>query len=444
MLSRLVSTIKSKLALIAFTGKLSSAENDTEFKTVKELTTAEFEALPEGKDEEEAIYFIKDAAPPDSPLITEERIEGIEGNLTELGTEVSGNTQDITALNGTVTSLSGTVEQHGTDISAFESTAAQHESDITSLETTTAQHGTDISALESGKADVDGIVLTGDVTGASVFNAETGKTEIKSMVRRCTIYRGGADGGGWYNIAYKKFPKRTGDFTIVLLVNLTKGTAMSTGILKARFRTLSSGVDIYTICWDYNVGFNPSDAVLSIHYDENDNAVAEVWFKNKSSYQGILFTVLQDIEGTGTASNNWILKDYIAVSGIDSIPSDYTQVPATLATIQNPVSNQLSVYSGATGGGYGKSFRFSLTHSSGDASRTPILIILGSQTDNQTSMLPITLYSNGTIGKPANLPSEFGTVTAEDGLVTISTTFNNRWAMFMIFYDATLVTILPA
>lgn len=392
---------------------------------VKELTVAEFEALPEGKDEEEAIYFIKDAAPTDSPLITEERIETIESGLTDLGTEVAGNTQDISSLNSTV---------------------AQHETDISALETTTAQHGTDITALESGKADVDGIVLTGDVTGTSSFNAETGKTEISAQRRGCYIYRSRLAGTelGWYKIASKEYDVTYMDFSISFLVSCTYMGHTNTGILRVMVRTQpSGGFQKYKIEIPYSAGLTPSDFILGLYTNKNGRPVAEIYCKNVMQYLCITFDVLAEAV-TSRPDDTWTLYSYNGEPGITEIPSSYTQIPATLAMIQNPVSNQLSVYSGATGGGYGKSFRFSLTHSSGDASRTPILIILGSQTDNQTSMLPITLYSNGTIGKPANLSSEFGTITAEDGLVTINTTFNNRWAMFMIFYDATLVTILPA
>lgn len=315
---RLVSNIKSRLAKIAFTGKVSDADNDMEFKTVKEMTVEEFEALPEGKDEEEVIYFIKDAVPPDSPLITEERIEGIESDLTELGAEVAGNTQDISALNSTVA-------QHGTDISA--------------LETTTAQHGTDIAALESGKADVDGIVLTGDVTGTSAFNAESGKTEISAQRRGCLVYSSPSH-VGWFNVAFIEVVKEYQDYSITFLVEHTYMVNTAFAILRLMIRMEPAGQNKYQkLILEYaSSDFNPENFVLTCNENSSGKVEYRLWIEKDIIYQGTSFTVLSEEFNEVRETNLFTL--YNNPPAVSEIPSDYTQVPATLATIQNPIISQ--------------------------------------------------------------------------------------------------------
>lgn len=296
--------------------KLSQLENDMEFKPVKELTVEEFEALPEGKDEEEVIYFIKDAVPPDSPLITEERIEGIEGNLTELGTEVAGNAQDIAAFNGTVTSLSGTVAQHETDISA--------------LETTTAQHGTDISALESGKADIDGIVLTGDVTGTSAFNAETGMAEIKTKNKTYVVGPNGSSSNfqkKWFKIASLTVDINRAVEVVFDIESILYSNAF--GRLKAFFRSTVNTEMPYFIWENVSASISPNLFLFLYKKDENVGKYHLLIYVNITSnvWDGVLVTPTVNVD-------NFIFYD----SRIgEDLPSDYIQIPDTLATIQNPV-----------------------------------------------------------------------------------------------------------
>lgn len=63
MLQRLVSNVKEKLASVAFSGKLSDAENDTNFRPIIHTTKQEYEALPEDKLTDGKMYLTEDESP---------------------------------------------------------------------------------------------------------------------------------------------------------------------------------------------------------------------------------------------------------------------------------------------------------------------------------------------------------------------------------------------
>lgn len=63
MLQRLVSNVKEKLASVAFSGKLSDAENDTNFRPIIHTTKQEYEALPEDKLTDGKVYLTEDESP---------------------------------------------------------------------------------------------------------------------------------------------------------------------------------------------------------------------------------------------------------------------------------------------------------------------------------------------------------------------------------------------
>lgn len=60
MLQRLVSNVKSKLASIAFTGKLSDADNDMNFRPTVHVTLDEWKSLPDTKLTDGVQYYISD------------------------------------------------------------------------------------------------------------------------------------------------------------------------------------------------------------------------------------------------------------------------------------------------------------------------------------------------------------------------------------------------
>ena len=85
-----------------------------------------------------------------------EALEDIANNYSTLTATVGEHTTAITALQsasaqyGTdITALQSDSAQHGTDITALQIASAQHGTDITALQTASAQHGTDITALQS-------------------------------------------------------------------------------------------------------------------------------------------------------------------------------------------------------------------------------------------------------------------------------------------------------
>lgn len=92
------------------------------------------------------------------------------------------------------------------------------------------------------------------------------------------------------------------------------------------------------IAWEHNNGVPTEYAVLAIeHTDTNEHI--EIWYYLPNQYNGVTFDVLSEAAYT-KGTNIWTLYDYLGDTqpGFSEIPSDYTQIQATLATIQNPIA----------------------------------------------------------------------------------------------------------
>lgn len=102
------------------------------------------------------------------------------------------------------------------------------------------------------------------------------------------------------------------------------------------------------------------------------------------------------------------------------------------------VNMTLASFIGGTGSSTTHTFYFSVFQST---VRSPILVIIGSQNDNQTVMLPITLTGGNRALAPSSLPEGITGVSGENGACTITSSYGSKWANIMIIYDKRFVTI---
>lgn len=70
-LSGVVSTIKSKLAPVSFSGKLSDATNDMSFRPILQVTQEEYDELPDSKNSDGKLYAISDGGAPEDVKYTD-------------------------------------------------------------------------------------------------------------------------------------------------------------------------------------------------------------------------------------------------------------------------------------------------------------------------------------------------------------------------------------
>lgn len=319
MFQRLVSNIKSRLASIAFSGKLSDAENDVHFRPVVELTQEEYDGLPESKLSDGVVYAIKDAAPADVTVQFESHDEEDPESASKAPLLVPGN---LSTILSTVSTMSKNIryllKMLGT-------------TDISQLGDGTVSGA--LSMLNSRN-----VKLTGDVVGTGVLDDE-GNTNITSIRRGCHIYRGTVSGGAWYKIAEVNGAEFNSDYTITFFVTYGVNGTYNTGILRVMARTTSSGLLNPVLNWDLNIGMDLNKFILTSKMDNNSIDIA-IWANLGSSYQVLSFDVLTEGASNARATKLWTLYDYNSVAGESSIPSDYTKVPSTLATLQNPAATR--------------------------------------------------------------------------------------------------------
>ena len=184
------------------------------------------------------------------------------------------------------------------------------------------------------------ISLVGDVIGTSVVDDETGKAMISVQRRGCHIYKPNTVSGGWYEVAFLDKPKEYNDYAITFLVEKNYADNKSFGILKIMTRiTPNAGVLSLSATWEINSGLITSNYVVTHNVNSQDRVEIRLWAYENVNYQNVTFNVLSEAHGSNKTSELWELKNYgHTMSGLESIPEDYTQIPSTLAAIQNPVS----------------------------------------------------------------------------------------------------------
>ncbi len=324
-------------------GKISQLENDVSFRPVKHVTLAEYQRIPdEEKDSDNVVYMVlpgrifsngkeygasaadvsqsivgfqsDDTLEPESPIdvpIIEEK-ETVGGFAAKIS-RVARNVRYLLKMLGT------------TDISAIGNGTLT---------------GT-IKALSDDKADKNGIVLTGDATGTSVVDEETGRAMISAKRKSCIAYAGGSN-GGWFNIAYLKVPIYYQDYSITFLVEKTYGNDNFFAILRMMSRVVPNGVSSASLTLECTNITDPTIFVLTHNIDSDNQIEYRIWVRNTTMYQGVAFTVLSEATGSQLTTGLFTLYSPYASEALSEIPPEYTQVPATLATIQNPVEKALS------------------------------------------------------------------------------------------------------
>lgn len=195
-----------------------------------------------------------------------------------------------------------------------------------------------VTQLNTGM--IKDISLTGDVTGTSVVDEETGKAEIETRKKRAIAYVSNTT-GGWYQVATITTNKSFQDYNIIFLVEKTYSNDRSFGILKITFRMSPDGIASNSITLECTNIPDPSVFVLT--HKENESGTIEwgIWVLNTRTFQGVLFTVLSESTGNGDISNLFTLRNYKGSGFLSEIPSECTQITCTLATIQNPVERAL-------------------------------------------------------------------------------------------------------
>lgn len=216
------------------------------------------------------------------------------------------------------------------------------EQKIETLQTSISTMNSEMMEVVEAKADKTGIVLVGDVSGISVVDEETGKATISAKRKSCIAYAGGSN-GGWYNIAYLKVPIYYQDYSITFLVEKTYGNDNFFAILRMMSRvTPSEAVLSASLTLECTNITDPTIFVLTHNIDSDNQIEYKIWVRNTTMYQGVAFTVLSEATGSQLTTGLFTLYSPYASEALSEIPSEYTQVQATLATIQNPVEKALS------------------------------------------------------------------------------------------------------
>ena len=92
----------------------------------------------------------------------------------------------------------------------------------------------------------------------------------------------------------------------------------------------------------------------------------------------------------------------------------------------------------STEGNIAHSFHFNCATSS---VRTPVLVLIGSQNNNQTVAFPVTLTGTGYAMGPSILPEGIQSVTGSEGVCTINDNMRARWSSIVVIYNRNQVVI---
>lgn len=288
-------------------------------------------------------------------------------------------------------------------------------------------------------------VLTGDVTGTSLFDAGSGNTVIQTQRRGCIAGRASSTApGNWHKVASIDSSTNYNDQNIVFLVGLTYAgsSASRNGVLKLHFRTSAESFADLSLVWEYaDSGIDVSNFVVVGKLVDSYRFRVELYCRVLAGYETYSFDVLSETKRVDRR-NDWILFDMSA--GIAELPSGYTVVGSTLATVQNPVKNVASIfvasYSGASDA---FSFKFAVNDPNSDH-RVPVLVIIGTQIAARTTMVPLTLLGlTGKANTPQSLPEGIVSVVSEGHVVTIKS-HSMRYANFMVLYDGSRSSIEKA